>query len=122
MKDIANDLGVCVLLLLQPTKVSGTPRDPLDSYAKIRGSGNISAACSVIISIWREGFSPRTADQDKFITFGVLKNRMGNLAQLDFGFDGLTGQIYELDETEKQELDELRALNRQERGNSGGFA
>jgi hypothetical protein len=38
----------------------------------------------------------------------VVKNRMGQLGSWDFEWNGLTGDIQELDELQKVELHELR--------------
>lgn len=108
LKDIANELELTVLLLLQPPKVAGDPSDEISSYTKIKGSSVIQQACSIIFSMWRPGFSSRNPGTDKYVCFAVLKNRMGSLGQYDFAWDGLTGSITELDDIEKAELDELR--------------
>jgi len=109
LKDIANELELTVLLLLQPPKVAGDPSDEISSYTKIKGSSVIQQACSVIFSMWRPGFSPKTPHEDRFVCFSVLKNRMGSLAQYRFGWDGLTGAITELDELELTELNNIIA-------------
>lgn len=108
LKDIANDLNVAVILLLQPRKSSGDPSNPIESYIEIKGASTVGQACSVVIGLWREGFSSKTNENDKYISFAVLKNRMGPTGSVDCGWEGVTGQIYDLSETEKEELKELR--------------
>ena len=112
LKDMANDLDICVLLLLQPPKRAGDPSHPLLSYSDIKGAATVAQACSVIISIWREGFNPKEVHNDNYISFAVLKNRMGQLSQTDCAFDGLTGTITDLDDQERAELTQLRALKK----------
>jgi replicative DNA helicase len=108
LKDLANEMELTVLLLLQPTKVAGDPSDELLSYTKIKGSSVIQQACSVILSMWRPGFSPKAPEDDKFVCFAVLKNRMGSLGHYEFSWNGLTGSITEMDEMEAAELTEIR--------------
>ena len=118
LKDIANELELTVLLLLQPPKVAGDPSDEISSYTKIKGSSVIQQACSIIFSMWRPGFSPKTPHEDRFVCFSVLKNRMGSLAQYQFSWDGLTGSISELDEMERDELDKIIARKAMEKADN----
>lgn len=115
LKDLANELELTVLLLLQPPKVAGDPSDELLSYTKIKGSSVIQQACSVIFSMWRPGFSPKTPGDDKFVCFAVLKNRMGSLGQYEFSWDGLTGSITEMDEAGQEHLYRIRQRKAAER-------
>ena len=118
LKDMANDLECTVLLLLQPQKLAGDPSDEITSYIRIKGSSAIQQACSIIFSMWRPGFSPKNPENDRFVSIAVLKNRMGSLAHYDFSWNGLTGEICEMDECEKEELDELRARKEAEKNAS----
>jgi replicative DNA helicase len=115
LKDLANELELTVLLLLQPPKVAGDPSDELLSYTKIKGSSVIQQACSVIFSMWRPGFSPKNPGDDRFVCFAVLKNRMGSLGQYEFSWDGLTGNITEMDEMEQIELNKIRERKAREK-------
>lgn len=115
LKDIANELECTVLLLLQPQKIAGDPSDEILSYIRIKGSSAIQQACSVIFSMSRPGFSPKNPDDDKFASICVIKNRMGTLAQYDFHWHGLTGEIRELEDYELEELRELRSRRAQEK-------
>jgi len=115
LKDIANELECTVLLLLQPQKIAGDPSEEILSYIRIKGSSAIQQACSVIFSMSRPGFSPKKPEQDKFASIAVIKNRMGTLAQYDFHWHGLTGEIRELEDEEMEELNELRARKQAEK-------
>lgn len=114
LKDMANDLDVCVLLLLQPPKRVGDPSKPILSYTDIKGASTVAQACSVVTSIWREGFSPKTPENDRYISFGILKNRFGQLSQVDCSFKGRTGEIGELDQIGKMNLQQLREMKDEE--------
>lgn len=108
LKDLANELECTVLLLLQPQKQAGDPSDELLSYRKIKGSSAIEQAASIIFTMWRPGFSAQKPEDDKYMTVAAVKNRMGQLGSFDFGWEGLKGIITEIDDLEKEELDELR--------------
>lgn len=117
LKDIATDFDTCVVLLLQPPKRVGDPSKEILSYTDIKGAATVAQACSVVISLWRDGFDPRNVENDNYISFAVIKNRMGKLAQIDCSWDGLTGKIGVLDDIERQQLEELRR-NKQNQNNS----
>ena len=108
LKDIASDLDVCVLLLLQPPKRVGDPSKEIVTYTDIKGAATVAQACSIVLSLWREGFSPKTSELDNYISFAAIKNRMGKLCKIDCSWNGLTGEIGYLDDIEKEELEELR--------------
>jgi len=107
LKDIASDLDVCVLLLLQTQKSSGDNSEPLRSMRKVKGSSVTEQACSIIISLWRSGFSPKDFDNDRFMTFCCVKNRMGRLFEVDTAWEGRTGTVGTLEESEREELDKI---------------
>lgn len=115
IKDIANELELTVLVLLQPQKGAGDPSDELMSYRQIKGSSQIEQAMSVILTLWRPGFNPTTPEDDKYASIAVVKNRMGSLAKFDFQWSGLTGDLEELDEYQKQELVELVERRKKEK-------
>lgn len=106
LKDLANELNVCVLLLLQTQKHS-TPSvsDPLLSMKQVKGSSVLEQAMSVILTVWREGYDPRTIKDDKYVSFACVKNRFGQLWTGDYSWDGRTGETRELNSLE---LDDLR--------------
>lgn len=99
LKDMANQLKVCVLLLLQTQKHS-TPdvSDPLMSLKGVKGSSLIEQSCSSIITLWREAYGPEWKNYDKYISFATVKNRFGQLWQGDFAWNGVKGETTELAE------------------------
>lgn len=105
LKDVANELEVCILLLLQTQKHS-TPEvsDPLMSLKGVKGSSVIEQSCTTILTLWREGYSPKYAEDDKYISFAIVKNRFGSLWSGDFSWDGLTGAITSLTEEQRSQL------------------
>jgi hypothetical protein len=108
LKDIANELELTVLLLLQTQKQGGDPSEELVSMRSIKGSSAIEQACSVIFTMNRPGFSPKNPEDDKYLSILVVKNRMGQLSSYDFRWDGLTGSIRSLTEEERVELHEFK--------------
>lgn len=120
LKDLANELELCIILLLQPQKHAGDPSSELLSYRNIKGSSAIEQAASVIFTLWRPGFSAKSPADDKYITFAVVKNRMGSLGSYDFSWDGLTGDINDLDDEQAHELSLLRKRRALEKAQSEG--
>ena len=107
LKDIANELDLTLLLLLQPQKHAGDPSAELLSYRQIKGSSAIEQAASVVLTLWRPGFSPKEPHNDKYLSIAAVKNRMGGLAKFDFKWNGLTGMIADLDDYEQEQLEDL---------------
>jgi KaiC/GvpD/RAD55 family RecA-like ATPase len=116
LKDISNDLGVCTLLLLQTQKHS-TPdiSDPLLTLKGVKGSSLIEQSCSTILTLWRDGYNPKYVQDDRYISFAVVKNRFGSLWSGDFSWTGLTGDIRELTEEEEDELKSFRDKKKREK-------
>jgi KaiC/GvpD/RAD55 family RecA-like ATPase len=116
LKDVANEEEVCILLLLQTQKHS-TPEisDPLLSLKQVKGSSVVEQSCSSILTLWREGYSPKYVDNDRYISFAVVKNRFGGLWSGDFSWDGVRGNIESLAEEEKQELKDFRRRKKEEK-------
>lgn len=114
LKDMANELGACVLLLLQTQKHS-TPQisDPLLSLKGVKGSSLIEQSCSTILTLWREGYSPDDVENDQYISFAIVKNRFGSLWRGDFGWDGVTGSIHSLAEEERFALRQFKEAKKQ---------
>lgn len=121
LQSIANDLQLCVIVLLQPQKLAGDPRDPIRSYRKIKGASLLEQDCRVIISLWREGYDTETFENDNFITYAVLKNTMGKLGEVDCYWDGLTGSVDELDDSGRIELASLRKAKAQKKAMEDNF-
>lgn len=109
LKDIALDTETCILLLLQTQKHAAAPDEPLLSMKNIKGSSVIEQACSVVITLWREGYSPKYAAQDKYISMATVKDRFNSLWKEDFKWDGLRGIISDLEDHERDGLAQLRA-------------
>lgn len=108
LKDLANETETCILLLLQTQKHSAAPDEPLLSMKNIKGASVIEQACSVILSVWREGYHPDYSAQDKFLSIATVKDRFGALWRSDFKWDGLRGLVSILNEVELEELKELK--------------
>jgi KaiC/GvpD/RAD55 family RecA-like ATPase len=109
LSDIAKKYEVCLVLLLQPRKAAGDPRYPLDTYEHIKGSGVIQQDSRVIMTVWRPGYDPlKGSSNDKFMSLAVVKANLGPQVQVDFGWDGLSGQIYDLSSSQKTDLSNLR--------------
>lgn len=109
LKDIANEFGINVFLLTQPTKLAGGPAGELNSYTQIKGSGVVGEQATVVLTMSRPGFDPKNPDDDNFVTINVVKNRMGPLSSTDLHWDGLTGHIRSLSSEEEKTLNALRA-------------
>jgi hypothetical protein len=121
LKDIATDFDTCVILLLQPPKRVGDPSKEILSYNDIKGAATIAQACSVVLTLWRDGFSPKTVERDNYISFAAVKNRMGKLCQIDCSWNGLTGKIGELCDIERQDLEDLRRSKQNQNNSSDEF-
>lgn len=121
LSDLAKKHNVCILILLQPQKIAGDPREPLETYIRIKGSGKIQQDLRVVLSTWRPGYNPRSNENDNYISLAVLKNNMGELKQFDFMWDGLKGEIKSMDKIEKgdfkQFLEQLAEEKRQQNMN-----
>ena len=108
IKNIAVDLDICIVLLVQPPKIVGGAAAPLTNMMQIKGPAVTAQAMRVVIGIYREGFNPHDFSNDKFITFVGLKNTMGGLFKMDCHWDGMTSKIRELNYDEQDDLESLR--------------
>ncbi len=108
LSDIAKKYHTTVLLLVQPQKSAGDPREELVSYRKIKGASVIEQDSRVIMTMSRPGYDPKNMSNDKYATISVVKNNMGGLCQLDFGWEGVTGSLTELDSDQRYQLKHLR--------------
>ena len=108
LREIAINMNKAVVVFLQPNKMSSTIDEPLLSYNAAKGSSAIAQACTAILTIHRPGYSSRTPETDKFFSIDCVKNRSGRLFSADLHWDGLTGNIRELEDIERMELKELR--------------
>lgn len=109
MKDLANELSLCSIMLLQTQKHSTSDvSDPLLSMKQVKGSSVIEQASSVILTLWREGYNPKTVEDDDFISFAAVKNRFGSLWTYDFHWDGVKGLTSEMTEEGHEYLKDLK--------------
>lgn len=118
LRRIANDHSVCVITLLQPSKVYADPSQDVTKYSAAKGSSSIAQAVTLMYGINRPGWNPRKPEEDRFMAINCLKNRMGSLFSHDFGFDGMEGTIKELSNDEQQFLDEIRERKKEEQEKS----
>ncbi len=121
LRQIANDASVCMVTLLQPSKIFSNPSDEITTYQGAKGSGAIAQSLSLMLSLSRPGFHPRHPETDKFLTINALKHRQGPLFTIDLGWDGLSGQIRELTEEEEYELKQIKEQRAAESNDNGGF-
>jgi hypothetical protein len=108
MREIAQSMDICVFSLFQPNKLLGSPSDEVKSYNSAKGSGAIAQSVSAMLGMNRPGYNPRNPEMDKFATVSCLKNRMGKLFSLDFGWHGLSGTFSTLTDEDRQELQGIR--------------
>lgn len=124
LNEIAKSNNVCVITLVQPNKMAGSPSDELKSYRNMKGSSALEQSFSVILGMWRPGYDDRYPNDDKFITINCLKNRMGSMFRIDLGWDGEFGRIYELSDEQEEHLQRVRDRKKAEENNddSGGWS
>ena len=108
LREIANTYNLCVLSLLQPNKMSGSPADSIKSYRAAKGSSAIEQTVSVMLGMSRPGYDPDHPEDDKFITINALKVRMGSLFSTDLHWEGFTGTVREMTVEEKDHLHQVR--------------
>lgn len=108
VRQLANELEVCFIMLVQPSKLYSSPADEITSYNSAKGSSAIAQAQTLMFGFSRPGFNPRNPDTDRFFNITCLKNRNGPLFSIDLGWDGLRGSLSELADHEIQELEEIR--------------
>lgn len=108
LKDLANETEACVMLLLQTQKHAAQPDEPLISMKNIKGSSVIEQACSTILTMWREGYSPEYKGKDNYVSIATVKDRLNSLWSEDFHWTGLTGHIRTLTSEECGDLELFR--------------
>ena len=117
LRDIAISMNKAVLVLLQPNKMNSTPDEPLTSYNAAKGSSSIGQSVTAMLTAYRPGYSPLTPEHDNFISLLCVKNRSGTLFNCDFSWDGLTGNISQLEDNQRVELMLLRKQKEDEKNN-----
>ncbi len=120
IREIAISYNLSAIVLLQPSKMTGTPADEIKSYRSAKGSSSIEQACTLMLGMSRPGYDPRHPEDDRFLTISCLKNRMGGLFALDLHWDGLTGTIRSLTDEERDHLNAIRLAKEMEQENPGG--
>lgn len=110
LREFANKYNCCVLVLLQPNKLAGTPADELKSYRSAKGSSAIEQAMSVMLGLSRPGYDPRHPEDDVYMVVNGLKNRMGRIFTVELGWNGLTGEVSELND---EQIKHLRAIEKE---------
>lgn len=125
LRYLAHTLNITVLVLLQPNKMSSNPSEAITTYSAIKGSSEISEVCTAVLTIYREGYDPRTYDNDRSVTILCVKNRKGKLFNLDFTWNGERGIISEMTQSEKDKLKQFRAEKEakkiEEKTSRGGY-
>lgn len=120
IKKLTNSRSLCTISLLQPPKIIGDAGDEITSYRNIKGSSLLEQCFSIIIGIYRPGFSSENNSQDDlYLVMNILKNRLGKLFSLSFKWNGVRGKISSSDEFDRQSIKELREKKRQNKDNQG---
>ncbi len=108
LKDLATDLDICLIILIQPQKSAGDASYPLTSMRQVKGASLLEQNFRNILGIYREGFNPDTPELDKFLTIKGLKSSFEGLFSVDVGWDGKTGRVYTLNQDGHHQLQRLR--------------
>ena len=112
LREIANS-GKLVIVLLQPNKMSTKLDEAPKSYTAAKGSSAIAQAVTSMMGVFRPGYSPEDPSMDKFYGIAILKNRMGPLGTVYFDWNGPRGKITELEDIQRQELQEFLEWKKQ---------
>lgn len=124
IQDMVNDHDIAAITLCQPNKFSlgGGPDTEIKSYTAIKGSSFLYQSFRGIISLSRPFYTPSTKDLDKYCIVNILKNDLGEQNRLVFGWKGKTGDIYTLEDIERQEFDDLmKQKDANKEGKSSGW-
>ena len=108
LKDLATDLDICLIILVQPQKSAGDASSPLNSMRNIKGASLLEQNFRNVLGLYREGFSPNTPENDRYMTIKGLKSSFESLFSVDVGWDGKTGKVYTLSPQERHALANLR--------------
>lgn len=115
LSDIAREYNVCLFVLLQPQKSAGDARNPLLSMRRVKGASVIEQDCRAIMTMWRPGFNPEDVGNDKYASIAIVKNNMGGICKLDYMWDGLSGQVRDMNPAEKDMFDDfIKSLEEEE--------
>lgn len=99
LKNLAMELGVCVIAVSQLNRDKLNPRPML---SRLRGSGQLEETANNILFIWRPAarglhFSPAISDEENRAEFIVGKARDAAATSFYMGFDGRLTMFYDLD-------------------------
>jgi replicative DNA helicase len=108
LREIAINMNICVIVLLQPSKAGTSINEPVTSYTMAKGSSSVAQSVTAMLTLHRPGYSSRTPENDLYMGIDCVKNRSGSLFSLDFYFDGRYSEIRELQAIEKINLEDLR--------------
>jgi hypothetical protein len=123
IQDMVNEHDIAAITLVQPNKFSlgGGPDTEIVSYTAIKGSSFLYQSFRGIISLSRPFYTPSTKDLDKYCVVNILKNDLGEQARLEFGWNGKRGDIYPLEDIERQELHDLMKMKNSKKEETGGW-
>ncbi len=108
LKDLATDLDICLIILVQPQKSAGDASYPLTNMRQVKGASVLEQNFRNVLGIYREGFSPDTPELDRFMTIKGLKSSFEGLFSVDVGWDGRTGKVYTLNSEGHAQLKKIR--------------
>lgn len=122
LSGLAKRHDVTILVLLQPRKSAGDPRQPLDDYTDIKGSSTIQQDSRVILTMWRPGYNPQDNNKDdKYASIAVVKANLGDQKQMDFKWDGFSGTLSEMNFADKQNFMRLTEKLKRKRENENKY-
>jgi replicative DNA helicase len=119
LREIAINLNIAVVVLLQPSKMGTTINQPITSYNAAKGSSSIAQAVTAMITLHRPGYSSRNPQNDNYLGVDCVKNRNGALFSTDLYFDGRYSEIRELEDHEQEQLNQIREDLNASNNNSG---
>lgn len=102
---LAKKRNLCIIGLSQTTRSSRSNDNELFSA---KGSGAWEEQASTQINLFRPFKDTDHTDYDQFISFRMLKNRMGSTEKIDLYFDGASGIVRDLTTNEIGQLQALR--------------
>lgn len=121
IQDMVNEEGIAAVTLVQPNKMSlgGGPDTEIKSYTAIKGSSFLYQSFRGIISLSRPFYTPETKDFDKYMIINILKSDLASQDRLELGWSGKRGDIFELEDIQKQDLRELLKQKHQNKDKNG---
>jgi len=123
LQDMINDLNVACITLCQPNKFSlgGGPDTEIKSYTSIKGSSFLYQSFRGIVSLSRPFYTPETKDLDRYMIVNILKNDLGELDRLIYGWNGKRGDIYGLDDAQLEQFNELMKIKNSSKKDKDGW-